>query len=136
MPAHVVGKGSGAVSAEAAEGGTQTLYRGVNSTSPAYENATQGTAIPKGGNATAVEHNGGNTNSPFTSWTTNPEVAKNYALRTSGEGVIMEAEVPISQTVTSPSAKDVVLKQGGGMVNESEVLVKGTFSGATVTPIK
>lgn len=48
----------------------------------------------------------------------------------------MEAEVPTSQTVSNPSAKDVVLKQGRGMVNESEVLVKGTFSGATVTPIK
>ena len=124
------------VAATASTEGSITLYRGVNSTSPAYENATQGTAIPKGGNATAVEHNGGNTNSPFTSWTTNPEVDKNYALRTSGEGVIMEAEVPISQTVKSPSAKDVVLKQGGGMVNEAEVLVKGTFWGVTVTPIK
>lgn len=124
------------VAATASAEGSMTLYRGVNSTSPAYENATQGVAIPKGGTATAVEHNLGNTNSNFTSWTTNPEVAKNYALRTSGEGVIMQAEVPISQTVASPSVKDVILKQGGGMVNESEVLVKGKFSGATTTPIK
>ncbi|MFH7000144.1 hypothetical protein ACHRVZ_19670 [Flavobacterium sp. FlaQc-57] len=108
----------------------------MNSTSPAFENAVQGTATPKGGIATAVEHNGGNTNSNFTSWTTNPEVAKNYALRTSGDGVMMEMQVPNSQIVTSPSVKNVVLKQGGGMVNESEFLVKGSISGATVTPIK
>lgn len=48
----------------------------------------------------------------------------------------MEAEVPISQTVTSPSVKNVVLKQGGGIVNESEVLVRGNFSGANITKIK
>lgn len=93
------------------------MYRGVNSTSPAYENATEGTAVPRGGTASPAEHNQGNTNSEFTSWTTNPEVAKNYALRTSGEGVIMETSVPISSTVASPSAKSVNLVQGGGVVN-------------------
>lgn len=122
---------SGTVATAEAEGSTQTLYRGVNSTSPAYENATQGTAVPKGGTATAAEHNMGNTNSNYTSWTTNPEVAKNYALRTSGEGVIMEIEVPTSSTVTSPSVKSVNLKQSPGtIVNESEVLMKGTVTGA------
>ncbi|TGD56537.1 DUF6443 domain-containing protein [Flavobacterium humi] len=114
---------------------TTTLYRGVNTTSPAFENATQGTAVPRGGTATAAEHNAGNTNSEFTSWSTNPEVAKNFALRTSGEGVIMETTVPTSSTVASPSVKNVNLIQGGGVVNESEVLLKGNVSGATVTPV-
>lgn len=65
---HQVAKGTSAASTSE----STTLYRGVNNTSPVYENATQGTAIPKGGNATAVEHNGGNTNCNFTSGTTNP----------------------------------------------------------------
>lgn len=134
MVTHKVGAGGKAIAAETNE--MTTLYRGVNSASPAYENVTQGVATPKGGTATPVEHNLGNTNSDFTSWTTNPEVAKNFALRTSGEGIIMEAQVPSSQMVTSPSIKDVVLKQGGGIVNESEVLMKGTISGANVTPIQ
>jgi len=116
---------------------TTTLYRGVNSTSPAFEAATEGSATPRGGNATAAEHNAGNTNSEFTSWTTNPEVAKNYALRTSGEGVVMEKTVPNSSMIESPNSEPIFLKQSPGVqVSESEVLLKGNITGAKTTQIK
>ncbi|WP_281335986.1 DUF6443 domain-containing protein [Flavobacterium eburneipallidum] len=116
---------------------TTTLYRGVNSTSPAYKNATEGTATPRGGAATPTQHNEGNTASNFTSWTKNPEVAKNFALRTSGEGVVMEVTVPTTSTVTSPSAKEVNLVQWPGtVVNEAEVLLQYSVTGAKTTIIK
>ena len=115
---------------------TTTIYRGVNENHEGYSNATNGTAIPRGGSATAAEHNQGNTLSPFTSWTTNPDVAENFALRPKGSGVVMEATVPVSSTTFSPSVKDVYLKQSPGVkVNESEVLMQGPVTGAKVTPV-
>jgi hypothetical protein len=62
---------------EASSEPTTTLHRGVNSKSPAYKNAEKGIAKPRGGNATAAEHNTKTTESNFTSWSTNPEVAEN-----------------------------------------------------------
>jgi hypothetical protein len=129
--------GSAAVKAAAAPEGTVTLYRGVNESHPGFENATNGTAVPRGGNATPDEHNAGNTNSDFTSWTTNPDVATNFALRPGGSGVVMETTVQASSTVASPSAANVNLLQSPGtVVNESEVLLKGPVTGAKVTPVK
>ncbi len=92
--------------------------------------------LPRGGNATPAEHNSGNTNSQYTSWSTDPEVATNYALRPNGGGVVLTKTVPESLTIVSPSIKDVLLKQSGKVVNESEVLLKGPVTGATVTEVK
>lgn len=107
-----------------------SVYRGVNSTSPAFSVAESGIAKPRGGilgSSNPATHNAGNTaNSKLTSWTTNPEVAKNFALRTSGNGVILSQQVPKSSLITSPNLKSVNLIQGGGKVSESEVLLKGT----------
>ncbi|WP_225872808.1 RHS repeat-associated core domain-containing protein [Pedobacter frigoris] len=122
--------GSGGKGTAATE--STTLYRGVNESHPGYLNAVDGVAAPRGGIATAAEHNAGNTASPFTSWTTDPNVASNYALRPNGSGVVLEVNAPNSNTVASPSAKNVVLKQSGAYVNESEVLLKGKVSGAKV----
>jgi len=45
--------------------------------------------------------------------------------------------VPTSSTVASPSSANVNLIQSSGkVVNESEVLLKGTVTGAKVTPVK
>ncbi len=120
------------VSGETAGDETVTLFRGVNQTRTpvAFDEALAGNATPRGGVATASEHNAGNTSSPFTSWTTNPAVAENYALRPSGKGVVLEAQVPKAATVTSPSLKSVNLKQSPGkVVNESEVLIPGKIIG-------
>ncbi|MFY7814753.1 MAG: RHS repeat-associated core domain-containing protein, partial [Chryseobacterium taeanense] len=113
-----------------------TLYRGVNSTSPGYENALQGIAKPRGGNATPLEHNTLTTESPYTSWSSNMSVAENFALRTSGEGVVLTADIPNSQLVQSPNLKSVNLVQSPGtIVSESETLVKGPVTGASVKKV-
>lgn len=107
-----------------------TLYRGVNKSHPGYENAVEGVAVPRGGTATAAEHNAGNTNSDLTSWTSDPRVAVNYALRPNGSGVVLEMEVPVNSVIASPDAKKVKLIQSGEVVIESEKLLKGVVSGA------
>lgn len=131
------GKVLGALKSTGVAEATTTLYRGVNESHPGFKNAINGVAEPIGGNASAGAHNAGNTQSSFTSWTTNPEVAGNYALRPNGSGVMLETTVPTSSTVASPSLKNVNLKQSPGtVVNESEILLRGTVSGATVRPVR
>jgi hypothetical protein len=93
-------------------------------------------AKPNGGNATPLEHNTVSTlNSPYTSWTTNPAVAENFALRPNGVGVVLEASIPQSRIVVSPNLKQVVLIQNGKIVSESEVLVRGIVQGAKTTNV-
>ncbi|CAD7805311.1 hypothetical protein CHRY9390_01348 [Chryseobacterium aquaeductus] len=128
--------GKAGKAAPAAEAETTTLHRGVNSTSPAYSQAVEGTATPRGGNATPLEHNTVTTESNYTSWTTNASVAENFALRTSGEGVVLTADIPNSQLVQSPNLKSVNLVQSPGtIVSESETLVKGPVTGADVKKV-
>jgi RHS repeat-associated protein len=119
----------------AAVEGTSTLYRGVNKNHVAYSEALKGTAKPKGGTATPVEHNGGVTESPYTSWTTDPEVAINYATRPLGDGVVLKAEIPKSKMVESPNVEPIIQKQTGELISESEVLVEGTVTNAKVINI-
>ncbi|WP_188938385.1 RHS repeat-associated core domain-containing protein, partial [Puia dinghuensis] len=123
-----------------AEGSQQeatTLWRGVNENHPGYEDALQGKVSPRGGSATPAEHNAGNTRSPYTSWTTNRDVAENYALRPSGEGVVLQTTVSKSSTVASPSAKSVNLKQSPGtVVNEGEVLLQGLIDNLIIKNVK
>lgn len=122
-------------STEGASQETVTLYRGVNESHVGYEDATNGNATPQGGNATPAEHNEGNTKSQYTSWTTDPDVAVNYAIRPNGGGAVLKMTVAQDATVVSPSAKDVLLKQSGVIKNESEVLLKGPVTGAKSTLI-
>lgn len=121
-------------------GNTITLYRGVNESHPGFKNALKGKAKPRGGNASPLEHNTITTESPFTSWSTNPAVAKNYALRPNGNGIVLEVDVPISSTIKSPSLKNVQLIQSKTVpkqiMNEFEVLLKGTVKGASIKKIK
>jgi RHS repeat-associated protein len=118
-----------------------TVYRGVNSTSPAFKAAESGIVKPRGGilgHSDALTHNtgvNGTANSKMTSWTTNPEVAKNFALRTSGDGIVLSQQVPASSLITSPNLKTINLIQGGGRVSESEVLLKGTQKNLNVQRI-
>lgn len=53
----------------------------------------------------------------FTSWTTDKGTAKIHAQ----DGVVLEADIPVSRTVKSPD-----------IYKESEVLVTGDVTGATV----
>lgn len=118
---------------------TTTLYRGVNNNSPAFEAASNGKVKPRGGNATPLEHNTVSTKSKYTSWTTDPRVAKNFALRPKGEGVVLEGQISINRTVKSPDRYKVNLIQSPGVkVPESEVLVTGkvTVPKKNVTTVK
>jgi hypothetical protein len=120
-----------------AENSGITLYRGVNESHPGFDDASNGIAIPRGGAATPAEHNEGNTQSPYTSWTTDPDVATNFALRPGGNGVVLSKTFAQDATVVSPNVKDVKLIQAPIAKNESEVLIKGPVTGATprfVTP--
>ena len=128
-------KGAGNLMTKGTTGSTK-LYRGVNSTSPGYENALEGIAKPRGGSASPLEHNTVTTESNYTSWTSNMSVAENFGLRTSGEGVVLTAEIPNSQLVQSPNLKSVNLIQSPGtIVSESETLVRGSVSGANVRKV-
>ena len=48
----------------------------------------------------------------------------------------IEKVVPKSELYSSPSFKNVVLKQSGKTVNESEVLLKGPVKGAATSKVK
>ncbi len=109
-----------------------TLYRGVNSSSPAYDDALKGVVNPRGGSSGHMDayiHNAapeGTANSNLTSWTTDYDVALNYAYRPSREGVVLSTDVSLKRTISSPSLKDVnLIHKPGTVVNESEVLLIG-----------
>jgi len=73
----------------------------------------------------------------MTSWTTDIEVAKNFALRPNGEGVLLRKVIDNTSTVRSPNTKTVNLKQSPGTLkSESEVLVRGKIKNAVVTKVK
>lgn len=104
-----------------------TLYRGVDALHPGYANAVEGTAIPRGGSASPLEHVLGNTKSEFTSWTTDYGVAERFATRESGAGAILTTTVPRSVPITSPG--------NAAGLGESEFLLRGRVTGAQVTPV-
>jgi RHS repeat-associated protein len=104
---------------------TVLLHRGVPEGHPGYEAATLGNAYPRGGNATALEHNMGDTQSQFTSWTRTWSVAESAALNSyfgeTGRGVVLTARIPLSRIVKSEDVHE-----------EDEVLVRGPVIGASV----
>jgi len=119
---------------------TITLYRGVNQSNANFAQQSTGVVSANRGwwqfwkpVSTPLEHNiapGGTIFSPYTSWTTNPAVAENFALRPGGSGVVITVQVPSSRIIISPNIKTVILIQGGGEVSESEVLLQGTVKGS------
>jgi RHS repeat-associated protein len=134
------------------EGPKITLYRGVNEKHTAYADALLGTAKPnrrwwqfwKSSPATPYEHNtvqDATLSSVFTSWSRNPLVAENYALRDQNigamisSGVILQAEIPISRTYPSPDLHKVLHITKGIELPEDEVLVRGVIRGAKVTRV-
>lgn len=76
--------------------------------------------------------------SVFTSWTVNPAVAENYALRdtnlenTISTGVVLQAEIPISRTFPSPDAFSIQHPITRAILPEQEILVRGVVRGAKV----
>merc|ERR1712113_458653 len=94
-----------------------TLYRGINSSGGgAYNNALKGVVKPRGGifgHTNVLKHNtglNGTVNSAMTSWTTNIDVALNYAYRgTIKDGVLLKIRVPNTQIIKSVNLKSVNL---------------------------
>jgi hypothetical protein len=101
-----------------------SLYRGVPAKHPGHPFALLGAAFPIGGHGghdDAERHNRGDTNSIFTSWTTDPAVAARMASSEGSGGVVLFKNIPRAQTVPSPD-----------LFNEREVLVVGPVTGAHV----
>jgi hypothetical protein len=105
------------------------LFRGVASDSPAFANALNGIANPRGGTATMLEHSLGNTASNFTSWTSDYDVALKYATNQgTASGVVL--------TLTfAPGAAIPIAASVEAIMGESEFLVAGPISGATMTGV-
>jgi hypothetical protein len=81
----------------------------------------EGVAKPRGGKASPLEHNLGDTASPYTSWSTDMDVARGFA---GPKGVVLripQAAGDGYRLVTSPD-----------LFGESEVLVEGIVRHARV----
>ena len=102
-----------------------TLYRGVYFGHPDYHNALKGEAHPMNLNSTttAEQHNLGDNNSMFTSWTRRRSVAVGFANQVRRPGVVLVKKFKIGEIVPSPD-----------VFEEEEVLVPGIVRGAIVTP--
>lgn len=102
-----------------------TLYRGVSGNHVKFKDALKGIVRPRGGNKTANQHNMGQTDSIYTSWSTERWVAEDWALTDNSEqAVVLEKEFEISELVYSPDFSF-----------ESEKLIIGEILDAKVSMI-
>ncbi|MDX3228040.1 putative T7SS-secreted protein [Streptomyces sp. ME19-01-6] len=86
------------------EPGVNYLYRGVSVESPAYGDAVNGVAHPRGGHSDMVAHHQGDTRSVYTSWATTPDTAWRYARgaaegRSDLPGVVLQVALPLGKPV-------------------------------------
>ncbi|WP_235883971.1 putative T7SS-secreted protein [Saccharopolyspora elongata] len=106
--------------------GEPYLYRGVPYGHPGYEDALNGRALPWGGHTDPGLHNGGDTRSEFTSWTTDLDgVARDAAGDGNGPGVVLRIPNADAPGYTRVESQDIY--------GESEVLIQGPVSGAEVS---
>jgi RHS repeat-associated protein len=97
------------------------LYRGVHAKHDDIANARKGVAVPWGGHSSVIDHNLGNNQSIFTSWTVYKNVAAKMAGRRGWGGVILSKRFKRSEVQLSFDK----FMQG-------EVLVPGVVTGAYV----
>jgi hypothetical protein len=105
------------------------IYRGITLGNPGYDAALIGKSYPIGGHSSPLMHRDGQTNSNFTSWTTDILVA--YKFATNGlygrcTGVILIKKIDVSDARFVETQKLV----GGDIYDEKEILVKGMMNGA------
>lgn len=81
--------------------GGVTVYRGVSRISgqtgehnPAYDDAVNGIARPRGGTNTPEMHHLGYTDSDFTSWSTSEAAATRAALKEGSDGIVLKGTIP------------------------------------------
>ncbi|MFJ1611056.1 DUF6531 domain-containing protein [Streptomyces sp. NPDC088253] len=113
------------------EPGFNYLYRGVSTESPAYDEAVQGIAKPRGGSASMETHHDGNTDSIYTSWSTSKQTALSYARgaaegRKDLPGVILQVKLPLGQPIYPSIMFSTELWES------NENLVEGIVRGAKV----
>lgn len=105
------------------------VYRGVSKEHPGHPEASKGNAYPRNPNSpvTAAEHNGGNTDSAFTSWSHRLEEAQWWARRDGPGGVVMRwpAGPP-------PDGAAWRWEWSPDAFQEGEVLIRGPITGAQV----
>jgi hypothetical protein len=107
------------------------VYRGVHAQHPALADALRGEVVPGdiNGTITPEQHNlgGYSAESPYTSWTHNFNVARDFALSRGPGGVILE--LPMG---APPAGAPWRWVMSPDLFGESEVLLRGTRSGANV----
>ncbi|GGP01226.1 Hint domain-containing protein [Wenjunlia tyrosinilytica] len=102
------------------------VYRGIDWGHSKYDDALEGRAVPRGGEADAASHNGGNLDSPFTSWTDDYEgVALDAAELGNGPGIVMRHR--------RADIQDRLIKGPQDIYGESELLVEGVINGAEIS---
>lgn len=110
---------------------TETVYRGVAYGHPGYNNALNGVAKPIGGHSNPVEHARGNTESNFTSWTTDRSIAKDFADNGNGVGEGNGPGVILEMNLSRIPDKRIVDNRKG-IHQEEEILISGEISNAKV----
>jgi hypothetical protein len=106
---------------------TGFLYRGVTPGHPAYPDALVGDVVPWGGHSDPLRHNLGDNQSVFTSWTTDRDVAVQFATQNGRypDGVVLR--------VPDADGAGYTRVQSPDLYDENEVLIQGIVHGAEVT---
>lgn len=114
-------------------GGGTTVYRGVSEVSgqtggpnPAFDDAVEGIARPRGGDSTPEMHHRGMTDSDHTSWSTNPAAAIRAATRGGGSGVVIRGTIPSGRPHVHVNDQSWVEDDLRG---EAEVIIQGVMRG-------
>lgn len=114
-------------------GGGTTVYRGVAEVSgetggpnPAFDDAVEGIARPRGGDSTPEMHHLGMTDSDYTSWTASPAAAIRAATRGGGSGVVIRATIPSGRFHVHVNDQPWVEDDLRG---EAEVIIQGVMQG-------
>ncbi|PDP87835.1 hypothetical protein CQJ94_09945 [Glycomyces fuscus] len=112
-------------------GGGTTVYRGVSEKSgqtgmdnPAFDDAVNGVANPRGGSASPESHHLGNTNSDYTSWTTSSRVALTAATKDGGAGAVLRSTIPSGRFHVHSNDQPWIEFRG-----EHEVIIQGRMYG-------
>lgn len=101
-----------------------SAYRGVGRNHPGYDDALKGRVNPRNpnGTATPAQHNAGNTtDSPYTSWTRDPDTARRFA---GPDGVVLRVPRGEGSPYKFDWSPDVYYEQ--------EILIRGPVCGAKI----
>lgn len=113
--------------------GGAPIYRGVSEISgetgelnPAFNDAVDGIARPRGGNSTPEMHQLGRTNSDYTSWTTSEAAAHRAATMKGGNGVVLKSTIPAGRFHVHPNDEPW---GESSLRGEFEVIIQGEMRG-------